>query len=361
MAGVIALQEIAKQYRHGHTQTIQAVTGKFAETFVKRYWKKHGSWPNVSLSALNSFHPISVAYRKGTAPPTLPREQLSNWGLVKFEKTFPIDPKLDILQMLSDKSMSLNKADLINAIQKTYNIGFSEARSVVVQWLQSNLSDPEVFLRDIDLKGFPQQERVVGVCPKEREGKIKARMFGLLTLHKRMYVVLTEALISEHIIPYFHEVTMTDTAITLTKNQIKFTKDSKKKARKIFGNIRYSSLDFQKWNSNMREDDAKGIFQMIDNLFGFKNCISRTYEMFEKSFIYLADSFFLPEVSGDSFKESPEIWTRHLGGIEGLRQKGWTVWTVCLLLLIAEKIAGKLEIMGQGDNQVIKITSRRNQ
>lgn len=40
-----------------------------------------------------------------------------------------------------------------------------------------------------------------------------------------MYLVLTEALISEHIIPYFHEVTITDDAITLTKKQIKFTRD----------------------------------------------------------------------------------------------------------------------------------------
>ncbi|KAG7297636.1 hypothetical protein JYU34_018348 [Plutella xylostella] len=132
-------------------------------------------------------------------------------------------------------------------------------------------------------------------------------MFGLLTLHKRMYVVLTEALISELMQPYFHGVTMTDEAVTLTKTQIKFTKDSKKKARKVFGNIRYPSLDFQKWNANMRKADTEGIFRMIDTLFGLHSCISRTYELFEKSIIYLADSFILPEVVGDNFAKSPEI------------------------------------------------------
>lgn len=189
--GVVALQRIAKQYRHGDTRSLQMINGKFAETFIKRYWRRHGFWPNVDLSNLGWSHPIQVAHRKRTAAPTLPRDHLPHWGLVKFMETFPIDPKLDILEMLSDKSMSLGKTELIKAIREKYNIGFSEARSVLVQWLKTNLSDPEVFLRNIDLYGFPKDEVVVGVCPKEREGKVEARMFGLLTLYKRMYVILT--------------------------------------------------------------------------------------------------------------------------------------------------------------------------
>ncbi|KAL0830122.1 hypothetical protein ABMA28_003579, partial [Loxostege sticticalis] len=136
---------------------------------------------------------------KGTAPPTLPQGSLFHWSLIIFQETFPIDPKLDILEMLSDKAMPLGKEGLIKAIQENYNIWFSEARSVLVQWLKTNLSDPEEFLKHIDNHGFRPDEVVVGVCPKEREGKVEARMFGLLTLYKRMYVALTEALISNHI------------------------------------------------------------------------------------------------------------------------------------------------------------------
>lgn len=80
--------------------------------------------------------------------------------------------------------------------------------------------------------------------------------------------------------------------------------------------------------------------------------------MFDSALIYLAQFFSTSHFREGQFVESPEIWSGHLGGIEGLRQKGRTVWTVCLLLLLAEKITGKLEIMGQGDNQVIKITYR---
>lgn len=71
----------------------------------------------------------------------------------------------------------------------------------------------------------------------------------------------------------------------------------------------------------MRDDDTRAIFKMIDNLFGFSNCISRTYEMFQNSFIYLADGFFLPGVTGDQLQESPEIWTGHKGGIEDSGKK----------------------------------------
>lgn len=356
--GALALQKTAKLHRHTNTELSMSITGKFIETFCRRYWRRRGHWPEVDLDGLLSHHPIKIAWERNTIPPILPRNSLSHWSLIKFKQTFPIDPKFDILEMLSDKAMSLNREELIESIQKYYNIGRAESRAVIVQWLKSNLSDPAKFLKDIDEHGFPAEERVVGVCPKEREGKIKARMFGLLTLSKRMYVVLTEALIAEHILPYFHEVTMTDDALTLTKKQIRFTQTTQKGNTLGPHNYRYSSLDFVKWNSNMRKGDTEGVFNAMDQLFGFTNCISRTYEMFSESVIYLADSYFLPPVIKGSkqFKECPELWTGHLGGIEGLRQKGWTVWTVCLLLFVSEGLTGQLELMGQGDNQVIKIT-----
>lgn len=75
------------------------------------------------------------------------------------------------------------------------------------------------------LKGNCSSKVVLGIITIIYTMVKKCGMFGLLTIHKRMYLVLTEALISEHIIPYFHEVTITDDAITLTKKQIKFTRD----------------------------------------------------------------------------------------------------------------------------------------
>lgn len=54
----------------------------------------------------------------------------------------------------------------------------------------------------------------IGVKEKEREGKLKARLYGLMTLMKRMYIVLTEALLAEHIV-LFPEITMIDDELLL--------------------------------------------------------------------------------------------------------------------------------------------------
>lgn len=78
-----------------------------------------------------------------------------------------------------------------------------------MQWLDTNYNNPEQFLKYIDTYGFPPGETVVGLHPKEKELKIFARLFGLLTIGKRLYVVLTESLIASHLFPYFPEITMT--------------------------------------------------------------------------------------------------------------------------------------------------------
>lgn len=69
----------------------------------------------MNVDRLANYHPIRVAYNKGITPPTLAKDQLGHWGLIQFEKTFPIDPKLDILEMLSDKAMSLDHGKLLRA------------------------------------------------------------------------------------------------------------------------------------------------------------------------------------------------------------------------------------------------------
>ena len=62
----------------------------------------------------------------------------------------------------------------------------------------------------------------------------------------------------------------------------------------------------------------------------------------------------MAKFSNDKFITGIGSWYGHLGGIEGLRQKGWTLWTVALILLAAEDQPLSLKLMGQGDNQVLK-------
>lgn len=87
-------------------------------------------------------------------------------------------------------------------------------RSVILQFMDMNLPSPQEFLEEIDQNGFGQEDSVVGVFPKERE-LMFCRLFGLLTLKKRLYVVLTEVLIADNLFHYFPEITMTFDSVTL--------------------------------------------------------------------------------------------------------------------------------------------------
>ncbi|KMQ87458.1 RNA-dependent RNA polymerase, partial [Lasius niger] len=51
----------------------------------------------------------------------------------------------------------------------------------------------------------------------------------------------------------------------------------------------------------------------------------------------------------------------HLGGMEGMRQKLWTIITICLIKLAAERSNLAIDIMCQGDNQVVMIRYKPNQ
>nr|WPR18824.1 MAG: RNA-dependent RNA polymerase [Rhabdoviridae-like virus 2] len=351
--GILKLRKLAGRPRPVNTQKINIIYEKFCEYFCMAYYKKNSSWPNCDTSKLPSHSYIGEKISKNLPiDSNHPDYNSLDWHLLKFEKTFIIPKQFDLSELISDKAMSNSFSKLKESIEKHGHIGNSADRSVIIQWIQSELGDPEEFLRDIDQNGFGPDETVVGTCPKEREIKIWARLFGLLTFKKRMYVVLTEALIATYFLKYFPEITVMNNQTELLKKQLFATTGMSKNSNSSFVKI-VVNIDFNKWNTNMREIETKGVFKVMDNLLGFNNLIQRTHEMFSQSTMYLADGTICPEILRNRLKPSPYVWRGHLGGIEGLRQKGWTLWTVVILKYIIEQCNIKAQLMGQGDNQVL--------
>nr|WAK77191.1 MAG: RNA-dependent RNA polymerase [Rhabdoviridae sp.] len=329
------------------------VACKAKEIFALRFRKTHRHWPKMDISELTEGSHLKKCIDNNW-PVTIrhPDYSLLDWHYVRFEQSFEISEKVDLTAFISDKALSLTRPELKEAVESLRCIGFAWKRSVLYQWLSTEFEGPKEFLERIGKNGFPEGENVVGVCPKERELKIEPRLFGLLTLSKRMYVVLTEALLAEHLLPYYEEITMMDDYLTLLKKIHRQTSDPEHTANRK--NL-FTVLDFEKWNSNMRKEETEELFTMFDQLFGLTNVFTRSHEMFETSYLYLADGSYLPHFySSSELREDASCWTEHLGGIEGLRQKGWTIFTVALIRLIADQHDIEISLMGQGDNQVLK-------
>jgi uncharacterized membrane protein len=94
----------------------------------------------------------------------------------------------------------------------------------------------------------------MGVHEKERELNIEPRLFGLLSIRKRLYV-------ADHILPYFLEITMTSDSTTILETiQRQTSKLKEVVAQKHSVKV---NLDFQKWNSNMKYEEKEKVCFLI--------------------------------------------------------------------------------------------------
>ena len=52
------------------------------------------------------------------------------------------------------------------------------------------------------------------------------------------------------------------------------------------------------------------------------------------------------------------VYLSHFGGVEGLRQKGWTTATFAIILSICDRLRWRASLTGQGDNQSVVLPIR---
>nr|WIL00264.1 MAG: RdRp and L protein [Apis rhabdovirus 5] len=351
-SGIAKLKSSACKRKAIDYSKVDSVTIKFKEKFCLAYRAKHHVWPRLNVENLPKSSYLRDCIQNNNDIFLRDRRYVRyEWLYVTGLKTFEILPKYNLVKLLSDKAMSLNIKEIEGFLNKG-SIGPAWFRSVLYNWLVNDIGDPKEFLDLISRHGFGEFETIIGVCPKEREIKLFARMFALLTLYKRMYVVLTEAMLAEHILPYFPEITMIDDYITLMKKMYTVTSGKTSKGSVPI----FTSIDFVKWNTHMRKEETWGIFEFLDQLFGMTNVYTRTHEMFTNSQLYLADGTYIPtKNSQNQFIEDDYCWSGHLGGMEGLRQKGWTLFTVCEIDDVMSEYDYDFYLMGQGDNQIFKI------
>ncbi|DBA36997.1 TPA_asm: L [Cynara alphacytorhabdovirus 1] len=286
--------------------------------------------------------------------------QTFSWADVIFRKNFQLPETFNLSMIVADKSVSPTRSELIKNIRKRRTVMNAELRRGVLRWINDSTIDPRVFLKEVNDGNFPRDQMIIGLTPKERELNPTPRMFSLMSHQMRVYVVITEAMLSEHILPLFPQITMTDSLLELSKKIYSNVKDLQHNSDSFKSKARRTvcfSLDFEKWNGHMRKESTGPTFTALGELFGLPNLYLNTYDIFESSYYYLADGSYLPRYAGSELiVEEPYSFTGHKGGMEGLRQKGWTLFTVVCLDYILSHHNCQYQIMGMGDNQVLVVT-----
>ncbi|DBA36953.1 TPA_asm: L [Artemisia alphacytorhabdovirus 3] len=338
----------------------------FKMLFCREYKARHGHFPPV----IDSQTSLSTELSEGDSRAVSNKmHSMKEWDRIVFKQLFQLPETFNLSMIVADKSISPTISELQTLVKTKKTVMSPDKRRGVKRWLEDTTLEPQKFLREVNEGRFPDDHKVIGLTPKERELNPTPRMFALMSHLLRVYVVLTEQLISDHILRYFPQITMTDSLLDLTKKMYSTVKHQsiqnkfKGKNNMWASKVVCMSLDFEKWNGHMRKEMTLGVFTALGDLFGLTEVYNVTYDIFKSCYYYLADGTYVPGVDTEGIGltiDEPYSFTNHQGGMEGLRQKGWTLFTVCALEVILSQHDCSYKIMGMGDNQVLQITLYTN-
>ncbi|AJR28438.1 polymerase [Sena Madureira virus] len=282
-----------------------------------------------------------------------------NWHNLPLTKCFEIPEFIDPSELYSDKAHSLQLNELIDHI-KNNNKKPIPTRRVLTTLLHTENINWIDFLKKINDEGFDVNDLIIGLRAKERELKEGGRFFALMSWVLRNYFVVTEYLIKLHFIPLFEGLTMADDMnMVITKMIGKTAGQDKESCKKIITVANH--LDYMKWNSNQRGESNNKIFRVLGEFLGMPKLIERTHEVFENSFIYFVNRPDLMTVRDGKIVNSTShkvCWQGQLGGLEGLRQKGWTISSMLMLNRLPKRRNTMIRTLAQGDNQIVLTTYR---
>lgn len=348
------VKKIAQAHKVVKLQAQQFVEISFKKHLCLGYFRKHMHWPNLKIDKLPEYSELRKAISTGTAVNLYSRNYRDDeWLLISGEHTFSLPLSLNLATLLADKSHSLLRSELEATIVQTHRCGTATDRRVILSFLKGNTPSVESIVREFSSTNINKEYLVFGLREKEREVSPWARLFGLMTLPCRFYFVLTEHLLAHDVVPLFPETTVGDSAIIIRKKKQQIYKLMSGDSNYLVGVI---NLDFEKWNLNMRYESTEPGFKFLDELYNTGHLFRNSHLVFSKSTMYLCHGVH-PVFKFDGARTVPltgeNVWDGHLGGIEGLRQKGWTLLTIATLKEIADRHHVSMQLLGQGDNQVL--------
>nr|UUL70679.1 polymerase [Colocasia bobone disease-associated virus] len=338
--------------------TARTAGRKLKEIFMSEYYRARHQYPEYSvldddnwiIKLLEAQLPINLSD---------PRYHLSDWDSIRIEKTFVSPNTFNLSMIVSDTAISPTREEILKCQVEGKPVTDPMVRRGVLKWMKDGVINCDELLKEIDKSplGLDLNNRIIGLYPKERELNPTARMFALMSLKMRSYVVVTENMLSENVLRYIPGVTMTYNLLDLAKEMIHST--SSQRLQGATSRTFCINMDFEKWNLNMRKESTQYVFENLGRMFGLPSLYNKTYDIFRNSLIYLADGSYTPRLTEDleCIESDPDLaYTGHIGGFEGLRQKGWTIFTVVLIAYVCDELGIHYKLMGQGDNQVLMVT-----
>ncbi|XP_045539875.1 uncharacterized protein LOC123722369 [Papilio machaon] len=360
--GIEKLRLNSKKHIDVDDQIARKVLWMFRKTYFTNYFRKNSHYPKHKV--LGDVHPILEECLKderaltNNESKTLP---LSAWSNVKLEKNHDMSLEIDEKELLKDTACSPPREEWFRpydqcAFMNLY--GQRKPRSwnhfesrVLARYLKGDEGELAKKIQDQENLYYNHlRDDIVQLCRKERELNIKGRVFCKQTYEMRLMQVCMEKSLSDNVLPYVKEQTMTNTELEVAKRMDKVASHIKEKGH---ANL---NLDLSSWNQLNRHDLNKYLFQELDGLHGRQNLYSDSHLWFNRCMVLLSSRLTPPEIGPDGEPLAGDYCHyNQLGGFEGMRQKAWTLTTIMIIKIALEECNIQGEVMGQGDNQIIHI------
>lgn len=353
LEGLQSLYENVTKEKNIDLDYADALASDLAYMILRKQFCRQKKW-FVDLNKMEVNHSFFHHILDNTWP-TLKqiRDFGDKWHLLPLTKCFDIPDVIDPSQLYSDKSHSMQRSEVLNAVQSSPNKPIKTLK--VLKTLLSTKEEPwGEFLQRISDNGLDIEDLVIGLKGKEREVKIKGRFYSLMSWKLRQYFVITEYLIKEHFVPLFDGLTMADDLSVVTKKLLKVTEGQGSNDYQTVGIANH--LDYEKWNNHQRKESTSPVFKVMGQFLGYPQLIERTHQFFEESLVYYKERPDLMSVQGNTLvNRGPHrvTWDGQKGGLEGLRQKGWSVLNLLIINREAVRKNVQVSVLAQGDNQVI--------
>jgi len=344
-------RRIAKLPDETRPSALFDLSHQFCDSFVRGYISRYHKWPPISFSGRRTTlerlrNSDSLSFPEGAYP-------LTDWNYARLQKILDLEYYDDYLELIDDKSIAYLRSETHLAWDRGHA---STERRLVLEILRRREFFPRAMVDAVEQGEVPDDHYVCVTVPKEKEFKTEARMFTMMSLEMRCFFALLEANIARGILPFFPEVTMTDSKQDVHERFLTTTRPNR---RAVFGRV-IATIDLASWNVRCRKGPVNAIGHQINRLFGLRRSFTFVHEFFERCMMVIRTAGLRPQtIERDTVVESDLVHFGHLGGLEGIAQKLWTVMTATRLRSGLRSMPVAYTLSEQGDNVVIVVSYRR--
>nr|QIQ19269.1 polymerase [Perhabdovirus perca] len=331
----------------------EALASDLSYMILRKHFNTRRVWA-VNKDELDPKHPLIEHIKNATWPTPKQIDDFGdNWHKLPLIKIFEIPDLIDPSVIYSDKSHSMSRSEVLEHVERKPHQPIP-TKKVLETLLKKPATNWPEFLSGIEENGLPRESLIIGLKGKERELKKAGRFFSLMSWELREYFVITEYLIKTHYVPLFKGLTMADDMTEVVK---KMLERSQGQGEDDYEHISIANhIDYEKWNNHQRKESNGPVFRVMGQFLGYPSLIEKTHDFFQDSLMYYNGRPDLMEVRGNELLNKTDklvCWDGQAGGLEGLRQKGWSILNLLVIQRESKIRNTKVQTLAQGDNQVV--------